>query len=667
MSKSIKYNLIFTVLFFGLFVTYFAIYSYLLQLNISYLHLTFIAMFSISYIVLLNFINKQWWYFICYIGITILLLFSLVNFAYFQIFKNFIVFGPNQISQVNSGLLYIFQDFYHLVPNTLYTSGALLLVAVIILASIYFEIKIKRKIGDLLFQNTKFKIFIKIPSRPIKKILLALLFFVIINFSIFNFVSYLQNNPKQNWWKNAQKLNEIGFLGDFYEQLFSPWITTQAKNENSSTMATTEKSNDKKIAEKKYILPEDILEQTKYIYQTILPDLAKTTNKIIGLPQIAPDTNVLIIQLESVSDWAINNDPSPMPFLKSLIKDNISVDNFHANSCQTVNAEFTSLCGYWPDSEGTIDSTHLQNDFNCLPQTLKDKNYESYYFHSDLPNFYSRDVLLPKWSFDYTYLTPYFRQKEDDEFVFLHSLDILAESEKPFLAYVLSFTTHSPHNDELIDYNLEKNNLKITPWRDKLNPEYVELLESEKHRYENKKLIENYYGFLKTTDDALKATFTKLSELDMLNDTLIVIHNDHRFYSFFSDDFKGWQQYNLMPFVIITPEKDKMLIQDTASHLDIAPTILHLLNQDTTKIPQHFTGHSLFADDFPNQVLNKCLDNVYYANKDLLIEGSNKSNIYHMSKEPQNMTSENKENWLSWVKTLAQTSDQVLDQNKLQP
>ena len=356
-----------------------------------------------------------------------------------------------------------------------------------------------------------------------------------------------------------------------------------------------------------------------------------------------------------------------MPFLKSLIKDNISVTNFHSDSCQTINAEFLSLCSFWPASENTINNTGLKNDYNCLSSLVKNIGYETYYFHSDLPNFYSRDILLPKWSFDNIYLTPYFRQKEDDEYVFTHSLDVLAKSTKPFFAYVLSFTTHSPHNQELIDYNLAKNNLKITPWHNQLNTEYVDLLNSKKFLYEDQETIENYLGFLKTTDDALRTTFKKMSDLNMLDNTLIVIYNDHRFYNFFTEDFKGFENYNLMPFVIVTPKKDKAVLQNLASQIDIAPTIWHLLNQSEANMPANFMGTSLFSPNYSNQVLNKCLDNVYYLNEDVLIEGSNKSELYNVSENFTNISPSKKKSMLDWVKKLVTSSDQALKENKLKP
>ena len=158
-----------------------------------------------------------------------------------------------------------------------------------------------------------------------------------------------------------------------------------------------------------------------------------------------------------------------------------------------------------------------------------------------------------------------------------------------------------------------------------------------------------------------------MSDLNMLDNTLIVIYNDHRFYNFFTEDFKGFENYNLMPFVIVTPKKDKAVLQNLASQIDIAPTIWHLLNQSEANMPANFMGTSLFSPNYSNQVLNKCLDNVYYLNEDVLIEGSNKSELYNVSENFTNISPSKKKSMLDWVKKLVTSSDQALKENKLKP
>jgi hypothetical protein len=157
--KNSKYNFLFSLIFFALFFIYFAVYSYFLQLDISLLNLAFVAMFNLSYLALLNFTIKN----VVSTGHVggCHVFFGLINFAYFQVFGNFINISLNQLESVNSGMVYIFKDFYHLVPIYLYLASLLLLLSLIFTSSIYLRILKKEKIASLFFQDTKLNVFIK--------------------------------------------------------------------------------------------------------------------------------------------------------------------------------------------------------------------------------------------------------------------------------------------------------------------------------------------------------------------------------------------------------------------------------------------------------------------------------------------------------------------------
>ena len=657
MTKKIKNNLLFALSIFLLYWLYFFVYFYLLQIHVTLLHISFIIIFSLSFTALLNFISYSWWRIICYIILAMFLLSSLVNFAYFQVFDTFLIMTWHQVAQMDYDILNLFKDFRILIPIRLYILSTGILIATIFISFFYFKHHKKRRLAVVLFQNTKLFIHKSTKKYFIKRAIVAILVFIIINFGALVLVNYIQQNPKDTWWQPKQQISDLGFLGDFDYQIFTPFIKASGE----------ELQNIEQI--KNYDLPDGLLARSKYIYQNILPDFGQNKNhQDIVLPDIPAQPNILIIQLESVGNWAIDNDPSPMPFLQSLLANNTSVQNFYANSCQTINAEFTSLCSFWPSSLDTMNNLHIDNDYYCLPEMLQENfGYSTHFFHSDLPSFYDRGELLPKWSFENIYLTPYFRQKEDDEFVFTNAVQKLSEETKPFFAYVLSFTTHAPHNDELIDYNLEKNDLKITPWRDMLNPEYVAMLNNNNYQYETVENIENFYGFLKTTDDALRATFQELKNSGLIDNTIIFIYNDHRFYNFFPDNPKGFNDYNSMPFTMILPNKEKTTIQSIASHLDIAPTIWHLLNKDLNNMPEHFVGNSLYDPDFPNQALNKCLGDIFYVDENAIVRGSKKSGIYTLFHTFKEKTDNQKDKLIKWVKQLVNTSDATMHQNKITP
>ena len=89
-------------------------------------------------------------------------------------------------------------------------------------------------------------------------------------------------------------------------------------------------------------------------------------------------------------------------------------------------------------------------------------------------------------------------------------------------------------------------------------------------------------------------------------DTLILITPDHPSYSNTPTNalFKPYQpQFDNLPFIMLTKNKITAPVTDNAlaSQLDIAPTILDLLNMD---MPRGMFGHSLFDLDAPRSVFD---------------------------------------------------------------
>lgn len=348
-----------------------------------------------------------------------------------------------------------------------------------------------------------------------------------------------------------------------------------------------------------------------------------------------------------------------MPFLKKLMADNITVPNFHANSCETINAELSINCSTFANSYEPVPYSHLNNNYYCLPHILhKKKQYETYFFHANLPDFWQRDTLIPKWGFEHNYFVPFFRQKTYDQHLFNQALDILSEEENPFYAYITTFTSHSPHNQELIDYHWDKNQLKIEPFNHDLNLDISNIEIPD----EQTKL---YLGFLQATDKALEFLINKIEKTEKLRNTVIFIVNDHRFYNFIGNDLQDFYHYNLTPFVMITPNHQSGQAQQIASHIDLAPTIMHLIDQEQYQKPDHFLGHSLFETGFPNQALNKCLGKIYFLNEKLIFQGNAKTKQYELFHPANILNDQQKNTWQTAISGLVKFTDQAIYSDQL--
>ena len=633
-NKKITIAATFLLILFCLNMIYFYIYFSLLNLNFSWWHVFFIAVSTISYFLLLNFWRARIWQMFCGLLISGFFISALLNFAYYKIFRAFIDFSWSQAGQIDGVMIKFLSDFRFLVPAKLFWLTGIILIG-IILNSIFYRQFSKRPTQKVLFNFSALELVSVRRRRNIRQVLLLVVLFCLLNLTAFGVSSYLYNNPRETWWNLKNQVADLGLWGYFYTQVYAQ-TREQEKSDGTDYLG----------------LAKDDYEQISNYF---------TVNNSAVLPIFAKKPNILIVQLESIGSWAVESDPSPMLFLKSLMAENLTVPDFHSNSCETNNAEFLVSCGFLPNSFEPVNYSHQKNDFNCLPSILKEKfDYTTYFFHANAPSFWDRNVMLPKWGYDNIYLTPFFRQKEDDASVYGRALDLLSKANKPFFAFITSFTTHAPHNEELIQYQKEVNGLKIKPFTGSIDSWL--LANSELSEKETR----DYFGFLKANDDALKFLFEKLKFSGLADNTMVVIYGDHRFYTFESgDEIKNFNEYNQVPFVMVLPDKSKGLLGQVSSQVDIAPTLLNLVEGKDYVTKKNFIGASLYDKNRSDFAINKCLGQAYLASDNLIIEGNVKSNVYRVLFDRNNQSEEQQKALINLLSGFVENSDQAIYGNEL--
>lgn len=628
---------------------YFFIYFLYLDAGISLLNLFFITVGTISYLLLLQILRWRTWEVLSYFIVALYFLFCLINFAYFKVFASFSEFSFGQMKTMTGSFATFLSDYFYLIPLEIYLLTILVFLITIIIKTLYFR---SRRPIKFIFQNSTAQLK---SNRRYAIIALLILIFGFLNLIAIGTAQYLASHPKNHWWDETQHLLDLGIFGSFYTNL----ITNKNQNNfNSKPIAQTPETNQAFsnifTTDFFHLTP---IEKTNQLLSTLASKQEQPTT--INLPVINNSPNFLIIQLESIAQWPIEHNPSAMPFLKGLMENNITIENFHANSCETINAELAINCSTFANSYEPVPYSHLENDYYCLPQILKDKlNYNTYFFHANTMDFWRRDILVPKWGFEKNYFVPHFRQKAYDQYIFDESIDILTKEDKPFYAYITTFTSHAPHNQELVDYHRDKNQLEITPYIPPLN----ETIKNIEIPEEQTRL---YLGFLQATDDALKFLMEKLERTNLLQNTVVIIVNDHRFYNFNSDTLQDFNNYNQTPFVMILPDKQQGQIQRVASHLDIAPTILNIAEPQTYQKPQHFLGASLFENNFPNQALNKCLGKIYYINENYIFQGNAKTSQYNLFHSTKSLDPSDNTEWQNMISQIVKYSDEAIYSNQL--
>jgi glycerophosphoryl diester phosphodiesterase len=208
---------------------------------------------------------------------------------------------------------------------------------------------------------------------------------------------------------------------------------------------------------------------------------------------------------------------------------------------------------------------------------------------------------------------------------------------RPFFAYVTTYTTHSPHDQGQMDFQKKSNNRDIKPYDGPIT--FTDSTESEI-------TLRAYLGFLQYEDAALKSLMDDLKQKDMLKNTIVLLYNDHRYYGFNQDSAANFYQYNELPMAMILPDGQLGELASMGSHLDVAPTLLNLVEGANYQERPQFLGQSWFGSYQP-QVLNKCLGNVFYANENSIVRGNVKTGL------------------VDYVKNLVKDSDAVLAADQL--
>ncbi|MFC1912329.1 sulfatase [Chloroflexota bacterium] len=169
-------------------------------------------------------------------------------------------------------------------------------------------------------------------------------------------------------------------------------------------------------------------------------------------------------------------------------------------------------------------------------------------------------------------------RKYESFFLWLHYMDIHEPymPEKKYIDIIEPSLTVS--QDEM--YNLFENTLLK---RDASDPEKVTLL---------KKLYDIH---VREVDTYVQEFFRALEKLGILNDSIIIITNDHgdEFgeHGGLSHDDKMYSELIDMPLLIYNPGKEKGEVCDNlVSSIDISPTIVHLFGIEPVA---DFEGHSL--------------------------------------------------------------------------
>jgi phosphoglycerol transferase MdoB-like AlkP superfamily enzyme len=298
--------------------------------------------------------------------------------------------------------------------------------------------------------------------------------------------------------------------------------------------------------------------------------------------------NVIIVQMESVDDWLVNEED--MPTVYNMMQNGIVFSNMYTpdySSGYTFNTEFAVNVSVYPYSNGMI-IYNLDNIYaESLENVFKANGYSVNSFHYNRGNYYNRMFMHEKFGFEkyHSYLD-YPEESvevEDDSFLYMSDElynDVVADS--PFMSYIITYSCHVPYDmDSLATTALTKHSQYSIDGADE-----EEIIRAKAH----------------LTDDMFAGLLDRLEADGILEDTVIIGFGDH--YAYGADDElleklsveAGNSILENTPFFVYCAGSNiQQEVSKVSESIDIAPTIENLLGFD---IPEEIMGKDIFDDTY---------------------------------------------------------------------
>ena len=296
-------------------------------------------------------------------------------------------------------------------------------------------------------------------------------------------------------------------------------------------------------------------------------------SKLFG---IAKGRNVIMIMVESLSSFPIGLqvDGQPItPNLSAFAKESLYFVNFYDQTHlgSTSDGEFISLQSLYPVAHGTVSMNYHSRFFFGLPDILSQHGYKTLSATAEAASFWNMKRMHKKLGFQQSYFQDNYNITErigawlsDYEF-FTQTIPILNAQGEPFLAYLLTSSTHHP-------YEVPK--------------KYRELNLGEMEGT----VIGNYLHSVHYFDKVFGTFVDGLRESGLLDMSIVVLYGDHKCKHIElhyikkllgypeSTDYHTWMLQQRLPLIIHLPHGEAAGVrQVSGGQLDIAPTLLSIL------------------------------------------------------------------------------------------
>jgi len=315
---------------------------------------------------------------------------------------------------------------------------------------------------------------------------------------------------------------------------------------------------------------------------------SKTTSKF----GVGKGKNLIVIQMEGLQEFVVGlsvGGQELTPNLNRLKKESFYFSNYfdQTNQGRTSDGEFTSLVSLYPLPSGSVYFKYTFNNFETsLPNVLKNHGYTTMSGHAYRGDFWNRYKVHPQLGFEISKFQSDLPEGEvvgmglaDHEF-YSAMVDEMKKIKQPFFAFLISLSNHHPYNSMPEKYkSLRLGDIDGT-------------------------MLGNYFQSVHYSDMALGTLIDRLKKEGLYENSVIAIYGDHDA-GLDSNELLGFlglenNTYNKMmldkvPFIIHVPGIAGEEIPAIGGHLDMTPTLLHLMGIQPQK--KFYYGNNLFSSN----------------------------------------------------------------------
>lgn len=314
---------------------------------------------------------------------------------------------------------------------------------------------------------------------------------------------------------------------------------------------------------------------------------------------ISKNSNVIVLQLESIQEFVINktiNGEQITPNLNKFLRENIEISNMNMQSYSTTaDSEHSSITSIYPMENGMSYSKFYTNTYDNLFEIFNSANYTTSYMHGNEAKFWNRGNVYSKFGVQNIELKDKFDDTEyingfmSDEVLYRQGVEKIKNYQNPFMSFIVSASSHTPFELEGLQ---DRNKVRIDVGK-------------YKGTY-----FGNYLEAVNYADYAFGVLLEELKQEGLYEDTTILVFGDHNGINMYNEEMLEFlKQYNpdltdvdiklnytKVACGLKIPGVPHIKIEKPVSKLDIKPTLAYLCDlEDKFSLGTNMFGSKEFV------------------------------------------------------------------------